>query len=85
MKYTCLKSECSELKAMFILRQKCKVSLAKQRAVSPSVLNGNVTQHLCLDKMYRIQVMKDPEDSRHECVDFVNERCSMFQGYIKHK
>lgn len=85
MKYNCLKTECSELKAMLILRQKCNASLVKQRRVSPSVLNGSVTQHLCLDKMYQIQVMKDPEESPHESVDFMNESRSMFQRYIKHK
>lgn len=85
MKGPCLKSEGNEPKASFVLRQKCKVSLAKQRGVSPSVLNGSVTQHLCLDKMYQIQVMKDPEESPHECVDFMNEPCSVFQRYIKHK
>lgn len=70
---------------MLILRQKCNASLVKQREVSPLVLNGSVTQHLCLDKMYQIQVMKDPEESPHECVDFMNESRSMFQRYIKHK
>jgi len=63
MKKTCLKSEGSELKAMLIFRQKCKASLVQQAGVSPAVPNGNVVQHLCLDKMYWIQVMKDPEKS----------------------
>lgn len=59
--------------------------VSRSKQVSPSVLNRSVTQHLCLDKMYRIRVMKDPKESPHECVDFMNELSYVFQRYIKHK
>lgn len=66
------------MKAMFILKL-CLFTLILKLCLfqdefgaasrsSPAALKGSVTQHLCLDKMYQIQVMKDPKDSPHECV-----------------
>lgn len=95
MKQTSLKSEGSEMKAMFVLKlclftfilKLClfQAEFGAASRSSPAVVKGSVTQHLCLDKMYQIQVMRHPKDSPHECVDFMNEACNIFQCYISHK
>lgn len=94
MKQTCLKSEGSEMKAMFILRlclftfllKPCLFQVGSGAASrsSPAVLSGSVIQHLCLDTMYRIQAMKGPKDCPRGYVGFMNEWCNMFQRYLKH-
>lgn len=55
----------------------------QQRGVSPSVLNRSATQHLCLEKMYSIQVMKDLKEKIRTKVMTMNKSCCVFQEYVK--